>query len=139
MPSEFARTITNDWQDFHLLNLAQIAAVASLASVPGHGPFLILQTGCAPGDVKFRELDFFLTKENTWLPLLAFSRLPIGQRRALCMFGTVAEVMGQLETLTGKVILDARHLAEALGIPIPDDEMMQGIATARETKQPIAR
>lgn len=140
MKPELAHSISNDWQHFHLLSLDKVPALAGLASVPGHGPFVISQEGSAPGDLKFRSYQFLLTRENTWLPLFAFVKLPVEERRGLCIFAGVGDVMAQLATLLGPPVLDARHVAEALNVSLPDEaEILQAMDEAKGRSQPIPR
>jgi hypothetical protein len=140
MKPELAHSIRNDWQYFRLLSLDKVPALASLAAVPGHGPFIISQEGSAPGDLKFRSYEFLLTKQNTWLPLFAFVKLPVDERRALCLYAGIPEIMAQLEELMGPPVLDARHVAEALNISLPDEaEILQALDEARGRAQSIPR
>lgn len=94
--STASRTITNHFADFHLLN------VASTTRHPDdRGPYMVVQTGSAPGDPELRECTFALTRRGTWLHCFLFFMMPRAVRRQIAVFESVAEVMALTEGLTG--------------------------------------
>jgi hypothetical protein len=53
------RIVTDDYQDFQLLNLG--------TNKNGHGPYVIRQDGVPPGSSSSQEDRFLLRKDGTWI------------------------------------------------------------------------
>ena len=102
------RTITNNYQDFQLLELSK------LLHTEGRGPFMVVQEGCAPDDSSSRHCSFVLTHRGTWLHYYLYLALPEEVRR-VAMFDTVADVFARAETMPARVkVEDAMSLQELL-------------------------
>jgi hypothetical protein len=104
-----ARTITNSYQDFQLLELSKL-----LHRTSGRGPFMVVQDGSAPDDSSSRHCSFVLTHRGTWLHYYLYLALP-EQVRQVAMFDTVADVFARAETMPVHVkVEDAMSLQELL-------------------------
>lgn len=127
--SKYAPVIINEIQRYRLLNLSKVPPPAGLPPPRSkRGPFVVLQRGAMPGDMKCKPLDFILTREELWLPLFAFFRLPEQERHDLCVFQTAVEVIQHLQNLNGPAIVDAERSARALRIDLPaaEDLIVEG-------------
>lgn len=103
------RTITNDYQDFQLLELSK------LLHTECRGPFMVVQEGAAPDDSAMRHCSFVLTRRGTWLHYYLFLALPEDVRRRIAMFDTVADVFARAEAMPAHVkVEDALSLQELL-------------------------
>jgi len=106
-----ARTITNDFRDFHLLEVSK-----TTKHPERRGPYMVVQTGSAPGDPQMRECTFALTKRGTWMHCYVFFMLPRPIRRRVAVFESVPEVMQLAESLTGNPRVETlESLQELLG------------------------
>ena len=89
-------TITNRFGDFRLLELSK-----TTDHPDRRGPYMVAQTGSAPGDPTQRECTFALTKRGSWLHHYILFMLPPSLRDEIVVFETVAEVMELAEGLAG--------------------------------------
>jgi len=125
--------ITNQYQDFRVLNLCQLVHHAE-----GRGPYLVTQDGCDPNDPAMRECSFVLTKRGTWLHFYLYLALPESVRGKIAHFDALAEVLQRAESLPAKVIVeDAASLQQLIrecGFE-PDAADLTGQALLREMKQ----
>lgn len=96
-----ASAITNQFLDFHLLNLAEL-----VHHTPGRGPFMVTQDGCDPKDAAMRACTFVLTKRGTWLHFYLYLALPEAVRQACAHFDSVAEILNHAESLPPGVIVE---------------------------------
>lgn len=96
-----SRTITNRYQDFHLLDLSRL-----MKNSAGRGPFLLVQDGCDPADPQMRECSFVLTRRGTWLHYYLFLTLPETVRRRCVLFDTGAEALAFAANLPGTVTVE---------------------------------
>ena len=67
------------------------------------GPYVVLQEGYDPEDPKVMADEFILGRSGKWLSLPFFYKMPVPDRRAEFVFGTVAEVTQMMSHLTSKV------------------------------------
>ena len=95
------KTITNSFHDFHLLEISK-----TTHHPEKRGPFMVSQSGSAPGDPELRECTFVLTKRGTWMHLYIFFLMPHTMRHQVAVFDSAAEVMQLAETLVGKPIVE---------------------------------
>jgi len=116
-----ARTITNRYQDFHLLEVGK-----TTSHPEKRGPFMIVQTGSAPGDPEVRECTFALTRKGTWIHCFIFFLMPKNIRREVAVFETVPETMELAESLTGKPVVETMtslpSLLQGAGFHPADDD-----------------
>ncbi|HXG46653.1 MAG TPA: hypothetical protein VNO52_03440 [Methylomirabilota bacterium] len=124
--------ITNRYQDFQVLNLAQ------LVHHEGRGPYMVTQDGCDPDDATRRACSFVLTRRGTWLHFYLYLALPEAVRRKIAHYETVAEVLQRAESLPPSVVVeDAASLQELIrecGFEPAEDDLT-GQALLREMKQ----
>ena len=105
-----ASPITNQYQDFKVLNLAQL-----LHRTEGRGPYMITQDGCDPNDPTMRACSFVLTRRGTWLHFYLYLALPEPVRRSCAQFETITEVLQHARSLPEKVTVeDAASLQDLL-------------------------
>ncbi len=97
------RNITNSFQDVRLASLASWRQASEITPRDRGGPYVVLQDGCDPEDVRFVADEFVLGRSGKWLSLSHFYQLPVPDRRAEFIFGTVAEVMKMMGDLPSKV------------------------------------
>lgn len=96
-----ASAITNQFLDFHLLNLAEL-----VHHTPGRGPYMVTQDGCDPKDAAMRACTFVLTKRRTWLHFYLYLALPEVVRQACAHFDSVAEILSHAQSLPQAVIVE---------------------------------
>ncbi|RYD50357.1 MAG: hypothetical protein EOP83_24060 [Verrucomicrobiaceae bacterium] len=95
--------LRNDPSTARLISLAKLAMASEVEPRDTHGPYVILQTGYIPGDLTMKGADYLLGRSGLWLAFHWFIRMPVPDRRAEFVFGTVNEVMTLLQDLTGSV------------------------------------
>jgi len=95
------KTITNSFHDFHLLEISK-----TTHHPEKRGPFMVSQSGSAPGDPELRECIFVLTKRGTWMHLYIFFLMSHELRHRVAVFDSAAEVMQLAETLVGKPVVE---------------------------------
>ena len=107
-----AAVIDNDVLRCQLLDVSKLPLPPDIKCPQSeHGPYVVLQKGAMPGDLYSKPLDFLLTKEDAWLPIFAFLKLPEQERSELCIFSTAAEAIQQLEKLAGRARIDEKRIA----------------------------
>ena len=116
-----ARSITNHYPDFRLLELSKTTPHPET-----RGPYMVVQDGADPQDPTSRECTFVLTRRGTWLHFYVFLMLPVDIRQGVGVFQNIPEVMGLVETLTGKPRVESLatlpELLKGNGFaPLPDD------------------
>ena len=106
-------TISNRFSEFKLLELSK-----TTDHPDKRGPYMVAQTGSAPGDPAQRECTFALTKRGTWLHHYILFMLPQDVRDEIVVFETVAEVMDLAEGLVGTPVVET---IESLGEMLHDN------------------
>lgn len=127
---KIASSITNQYSDFHLLNLSEL-----IHHTPGRGPFMVTQDGCAPDDPAMRQCSFVLTHRGTWLHFFLYLALPPRVRAQCAHFETVAELLQLADSLPPKVqVEDAATLQDLIRgtgyEPSHDDPLGQALLRA---------
>jgi len=97
------RNITNSFQDVRLVSLSSWKQASEISPRDRGGPYVVLQEGYDPEDMKFIADDFVLGRSGKWLSLGLFYRMPVPDRRAEFVFGTAAEVMAMMRDLPSRV------------------------------------
>jgi hypothetical protein len=97
------RNITNSFQDVRLVSLASWRAAAEISPRDRGGPYVVLQEGYDPEDMKVTADEFVLGRSGKWLSLSHFYHMPVPDRRAEFVFGTAAEAMQMMRDLPSKV------------------------------------
>ncbi len=87
-------TITNDHGRSHVFNLDIDQA--------GRGPYLVTQTGYAPGDLTLTEKVFILRRDGGWVDCLFFFMARDLGTLEIAVFDTMREVIGLFEQLSGE-------------------------------------
>jgi hypothetical protein len=126
------RNITNHFQDAHLVSLASWKRASEISPRDRNGPYVVLQEGYDPEDVRMLADEFILGRSGKWLSLGLFYKLPVPERRAEFVFGTAAEVIQMMSDLPSKVVMFARPETQEAGPPqIGSDEMMAAIQAGK--------
>jgi hypothetical protein len=122
-----AQKLSNHFSACRLISLAKLKAAAEIIPRDTHGPYLIAQHGYEPGDLTKRAGDYLLGRSGAWLGTHWFIRMPVPERRKEFIFGTVAEVMELMESLTSKVLVISTKPASIQDDSPVDEEMQQTI------------
>jgi len=99
------RNITNNFQDVRLVSLASWRQAAEFNPRDRGGPYVVMQEGYDPEDMKMIAEEFVLGRAGKWLSVGLFYRMPVAERRAQFIFGTAAEVMQMMSNLPPKAVL----------------------------------
>ncbi|HAB19287.1 MAG TPA: hypothetical protein PLX89_10015 [Verrucomicrobiota bacterium] len=127
------RNITNNFQDVRLASLASWKQASEITPRDHGGPYVILQEGYDPEDPKVTPDEFVLGRSGKWLSLSHFYRLPVQERRTEFVFGTAAEIMEMMGSLTPKVqIIRPGAPANAVAATADADEMATALQAAKE-------
>ncbi len=131
-----AKTITNSFQDFRLLEISR-----TTKHPESRGPYMVAQTGSTPGDPEVRECTFALTRRGTWLHCYIFFLLPRDLRRQIAVFETVPEVMELAGRLTGNPVVETieslpRLLGDAGFRPLDDDPASAALMAELRNRHP---
>jgi hypothetical protein len=126
------RNITNHFQDAHLVSLAWWKRASEISPRDRNGPYVVLQQGYDPEDMRMITDEFILGRSGKWLSLGLFYKLPVPERRAEFVFGTAAEVIQMMSDLPSKVVMFARPETQDAGPPQPgSDEMLSAIEAGK--------
>jgi len=126
------RNITNDFQDVRLASLATWRQAGEFTPRDRNGPYVVLQDGYDPEDPKVIADEFVLGRSGKWLSLSYFYKMPIPDRRAEFVFGTMAEVMEMMHNLPSKAqILRPGAAAEAEPAAPEADEMAAALQAGK--------
>lgn len=129
------RTITNSFQDVRLVSLASWRQAHEIAPRDHGGPYVVLQEGYDPADMKMIPQEFVLGRSGKWLSLAYFFRLPVAERRMEFVFGTAGEVMQMMSNLQSKVEMFGREEGEPTA-PAENDDMAIAFQTAKAKSEP---
>jgi len=124
------RNITNSFQDVRLVSLASWKQAKEINPRDRGGPYVVMQEGYDPEDATLTPDEFVLGRSGKWLSLGHFYKMPVPERRAEFVFGTVAEVMQMMGNLTPKPQL-MRPGAPADEAAPAADEMAAAIQAGR--------
>jgi hypothetical protein len=127
------RNITNDFVDVRLVSLRGWRQANEIAPRDHGGPYVVLQEGYDPQDVKSVPTEFLIGRSGQWLPLAHFYKLPVPERRSEFIFGTAGEVMQMMSDLPSKPAIFGRG---TLGTtePTPDDDEIAAAIEAWKNK-----
>ncbi len=125
-------TITNSFLDTKLVSLRAWRQAHEISPRDHGGPYVVLQDGYDPNDMKMIADEFVLGRSGQWLSLTHFFQLPVPERRAEFIFGTAGEVMQMMGDLPSKVVMMGRLEQEEAAAPeLKDDEMAIAFQTAK--------
>jgi hypothetical protein len=99
------RRITNSFQDVRLVSLRSWRQAGEISPRDHGGPYVVLQDGYDPEDIRMIQDEFVLGRSGRWIPLGLFYRLSIPDRRAEYIFGTAAEVMSMMRDLPSNAVV----------------------------------
>jgi hypothetical protein len=123
------RNITNSFLDVRLVSLAGWRQANEIVPRDRGGPYVVLQEGYDPEDLTVSPDEFVLGRSGKWLSIAYFYQMPVAERRAEFVFGTVGEVMQMMSDLPSKAQVmrpDTTPAAEP-----PADEMAAAMAAGR--------
>ena len=127
------RNITNDYRDVRLVSLSSWRQANEIQPRDRNGPYVVLQEGYDPEDMRMLPEEFVLGRSGKWLSLGHFYKMPIPERREEYLFGMVGEVIQLMSNLPSKVQL-LRPAGQDKDTPatVPDDEMAAAFQAGRE-------
>jgi len=133
MPNLNLRNITNHFQDARLVSLSSWRQAGEFSPRDHGGPYVVLQEGYDPDDMKMIADEFILGRSGKWVSLGHFYKLPVPERRAEFIFGTAAEVMKMMGDLPSKVVMLGRPTKEETSMVAPEgDEMAAAIQAGKK-------
>jgi hypothetical protein len=122
-----AQRLSNHFSACRLISLAKLKSAAEINPRDTNGPYIILQHGYEPGDATMRPADYLLGRSGAWLGTHWFIRMPVPERRKEFIFGTVAQVMELMESLTSNVEVIRTKPASIQDDAPVDEEMRKTI------------
>ena len=129
MDSPKLRKLANHFTEAKLISLHALPMAAEINPRDHGGPFVVMQQGYDPDDLLMKPGEYILSRSGAWLETCWAVRLPATDRHQEFIFGTAAEVMELMESLTGKVVV--MHPNQAKIEPNgPVDEQLQAILQA---------
>jgi len=120
-------TITNNFQDVRLVSLRSWRQAGEISPRDQGGPYVVLQEGYDPKDMKMIPTEFLIGRSGKWIPLAQFYQLPVPERREEFIFGTAAEVMRMMSDLPTKAAFLARKPREKSETTPEEDEIAAAI------------
>jgi hypothetical protein len=127
------RNLTNHFQDVRLVSLNSWRQANEIVPRDRGGPYIVLQEGYDPGDLRMIGREFILGRSGQWLALEHFYHLPIADRRAEFVFGQAAEVIQMMNELPTKVAMMNRPEPKEGAAP-ESDELAAAIKAGKEQK-----
>jgi hypothetical protein len=126
------RNITNSFLDVRLASLASWRQANEFIPRDRAGPYVVTQEGYDPEDPTMTPDEFVLGRSGKWLSLAHFFRMPVPDRRAEFIFGTMAEVMEVMSALPSRATI-MRPAGRTAGSPLPaeTDEMAAAFRAGR--------
>jgi hypothetical protein len=126
------RSITNSFLDVRLTSLSSWRQANEIVPRDRGGPYVVMQEGYDPEDLTLTADEFLLGRSGKWLSLGHFYQMPVPERRAEFVFGTVAEVMAMMSDLPAKAQIMRPGVTSA-GPPGPreGDEMAAAMEAGR--------
>ena len=132
------RNITNSFQDVRLASLATWKQASQFNPRDRGGPYVVMQEGFDPEDPKFIPDEFVLGRSGKWLSLSFFYRMPVPERQAEFVFGTVAEVMQMMGSLPPKVQILRPGSSAGGESAAPETDEMAAALRAGKTEPSVA-
>lgn len=116
------RTITNHYQDLEVWNLDPWSGQ--------RGPFLVVQTGMAPGDDQLRERLFVLRPDGQWVDIHYYAVTADPELMDQALFTGMPQIMTLLDKLPAKPEVADLN---------PDEESLRAWLTRTAGSDPVAR
>lgn len=123
-------SISNNYQDVRLVSLKDWRNAAEISPRDQGGPYVVIQEGYDPADLKMTPDEFILGKSGEWISTSVFFKLPTDLRRQEFVFGTAAEVIQLLEGLPTKA-KTVRKDAPLQAQEPPDDDLSAVLRKAK--------
>lgn len=98
-----SKRLTNHFSDCRVISLAKLKMASEINPRDPRGPYLVVQEGYDPADLTMRPHEFLLGRSGGWLASHWFLLLPVAERRAEFIFGTLAELTEVIDNLSGPV------------------------------------
>lgn len=133
------RNITNSFQDVRLASLASWKQAGEVTPRDRNGPYVILQEGYDPEDIKVTADEFVLGRSGKWLSLGYFYKMPVPERRAEFVFGTVAEVMQMMDNLPSQAQIIRPGAKDEAASAVPATDEMAAALQAGKAQPPGAK
>lgn len=128
------QTITNHFQDVSLISLQSWSVARDIQPRDANGPYVIVQEGFDPNDLTMTPDEFVLGRSGQWLATKFFYRLPVAERRAEFVFGTAAEVMTLMQSLSPNPVVMRPGREPEAGASAQPDEMVTTFLTSKQGK-----
>jgi hypothetical protein len=126
------RNVTNKFQDARLVSLRSWRQASEIVPRDHGGPYVVLQEGYDPHDLRMIADEFVLGRSGKWLSLSHFYKLPVPERREEFIFGTAGEVMQMMRDLPSEVVIMSRPATEEPAPADPQgDEMGSALQAAK--------
>ena len=135
MSNIYLHNLTNHYADVRLISLSTWRQASEFTQRDHNGPYVVLQEGYDPEDMKMIAEEFVLGRSGKWLSLGHFFRLPVPERRAEFIFSNMAEVIQLMRNLPSKAEL-LRPGSKGAPAPAPtdSDEMAAAFQAGRGSK-----
>ena len=133
------RNITNHYHDVKLVSLSGWKQANEITPRDRNGPYVVMQEGYDPEDLKMVGEEFVLGRSGKWLSLGQFFRMPVPDRRAEFVFGTVTEVIEMMNSLPAKVELFRGGKDEEAPASAETDEMAAAFQASRAKQAPPSK
>ena len=130
------RSITNSFLDVRLVSLSSWRQANEITPRDKGGPYVVLQEGYDPQDMKVVADEFVLGRSGKWLSIRHFYKLPVAERREEFVFGQASEVMQMMSNLPSKVEMFGRAKEETVEPAVPADDEMATAFQAAKNKGP---
>lgn len=126
------RNLTNSFHDCRLVSLASWSQAAEISPRDRGGPYIVMQEGYDPEDLRMIGEEYILGRSGKWMSLGMFFKMPVPDRRAEFVFGTAGEVMQVMSNLPSKAqILRPADPSQEAGAPAEADEMAAALLAAK--------
>jgi hypothetical protein len=125
------RNITNHYQDARLISLSTWRQANEIVPRDRNGPYVVLQEGYDPEDMRMIAEDFVLGRSGKWLSLGHFYQMPVADRRQEFIFGTVSEVIQLMSDLPSKAELLRPSEKGVPSTPAADDDLAAAFQAGR--------
>ena len=105
MSAQDLRALTNHFMDFHLVSLRSWRSAWEVVPRDDGGPYMVVQAGYDPEDLRLRPDEFVLGRSGKWMPVGVMLKLPGEMRRREVVFGLVSELMQLIDGLPRQAVV----------------------------------
>jgi hypothetical protein len=132
------RNITNHFLDVRLVSLASWRGAGQIEPRDRGGPYVVLQEGYDPNDMKMTGREFILGRSGKWLALEQFYQLPQAERREEFVFGKAGEVMEMMNLMPPRVAIFGELEAEPASPALAEPDELRAAIESGKTAGPAA-